>query len=878
MPPAASDRLAELGDFLAALRVGGVPVGPGEIERLRHLFAHQPSLDRGGLKTLLAALLVKTPAQRQTFDDLFAAWCPDSDADWQAVEPAPGEASAPSPPPAGEREGSLFAPPDPPPSEFWKRALAAGAALLVLVALLWSLWPPRQPEIPAARAPTVVPEPPPPSAANLDPDLPDQPVATFWTWRIDELSPTAIRLPQRLGPGPLALLAVGALGLALALWLRYRRRYPVIVAREHAYRGFGWQPLPPPARDDGALIDVRARRQLVWSIERFIADDPTRRLDLAKTVDESARAGGFMRFRFQPAVYERAVWFWLDRHLDPPTPREVAAQLAATLRAAGLDARQGLFTDVPLQVDWPAQAGYRPLAEEGAGRQAQVAIFTDGTGLRRRLEHPRHSEETRRLLAAFEHWPRLCFVDCSPDGKQLAALFAARRLRLTAVALPQLADWLGAGKTDADAARPPADEHLSGAARQWAAVVALGGGQADAATAQTLRAVLALPADAWDVYRVLAAAAPPDERCRLINGLLRSEPLAGETLRADSLAQRALAWWQARYVAAEATMRAQENPLLPWRDSLASRRWQVEHAVLQLYTAPREAAERLSALADSALRDEIRHRLRQFAAADHRPPGRDDGRQIYLTWRFREPLADAATRHRLRELGFAEGHYRREPPPLRLAPRLVLATTLLGSLALAAFAVAAWRLLAEQAPRLLAGEAIHDHPTLAAQTLRVVETDGRAGYRLTLGSPRAAVTRAGIPAAAEVALAWRWAASDNAVHLAADAVVLRAGSLAQPIRACAAGWPQRSLVVVAAPYDDAAARQLAIRLLDKGSADQVLVGTGWQSVLDEWRGPSPALNRNTQLFVIVPSARAAITARLPADHPGPWAIVSAGDL
>jgi uncharacterized protein with von Willebrand factor type A (vWA) domain len=43
-------------------------------------------LDRAGLKTLLGALLIKTPAQRQTFEGLFAAWCPDHDADWP--EPA----------------------------------------------------------------------------------------------------------------------------------------------------------------------------------------------------------------------------------------------------------------------------------------------------------------------------------------------------------------------------------------------------------------------------------------------------------------------------------------------------------------------------------------------------------------------------------------------------------------------------------------------------------------------------------------------------------------------------------------------------------------------------------------------------------------------
>jgi hypothetical protein len=642
MPPDASDRLAGLGDFLAALRLNGVPVGPGEIERLRHLFACSPCLDRAGLRSLLAALLVKTPAQRQTFDGLFAAWCPDHDADWPTDEPANARSPAATAPDARQRERdrSPFAPPrPPPPPDLWKRLLAIGAALLLLVALAWSLWPPDPPADVRIRELSVRPEPP-AGQPNLDPELPDQPVERFWTWRIDDLPPAAIRVPNRLGPLPLALLGVLALALALALRWRYRREFPLITATPQAYRGFGWQPLPPPPRDDGALIDARARRQLVWNIERFVADDPTRRLDLPRTVEQSARAGGFMRFCFQPAVYERAIWFWIDRHLASPTAKEIAAQLGATLRAAGLESRLGFFTDAPQRIDWPEQPDYRPLAEEGPGRQALVAIFPDGASLRRRLEHPLHREETRRLLGALQHWPRLAFVDCSPGGDQLAALFAANDLRLEVVALPQLPDWLGAVDKPAVPAAT-AEDGPPAALRQWAAVVALGGGEADAATAQTLRAALALPASAWGVDAVLAAAAQPEDRRRLINWLLRSEPCDGETLRVHSLARQALTWWQARYLAADDEKRTQENPLLPWRDSLASRRWQVEHALLQLYTDPDAAADRLTELADEALRPEIEHRLREFAAADHRPADRDDdGAHIYLTWSLRRSEGD----------------------------------------------------------------------------------------------------------------------------------------------------------------------------------------------------------------------------------------------
>lgn len=877
MPLDGRDRLAELGDFLAALRLNGVPVGPGEIERLRHLFACQPRLDRAGLKTLLGALLIKTPAQRQAFEGLFSAWCPDHEADWpEPAERSTVEPSRPEPPQAGEVAPSVFESPPPPlPPRFPKWLPLALAGLLMLATAIWALWPPTPADVTRPPKPSTEPITTQPSE---DPELPDQPVDAVWSWRIDEIKPESVRIPNRLGPVPLALLGALALALAAGLGWRYRRRFPVIEPKSQPYRGFGWQPLPPPPRDDGALIDARARRQLVWNIERFVADDPTRRLNLARTVDQTAQSGGFVRLCFQSAVYERAIWFWLDRHLESRTPKEIAAQLSATLRSAGLDARQGLFTDAPHRVDWPEQPGYRPVAEEGQGRQAQVAIFCDGVGLRRLLDHPLHREETRRLLGGLQHWPRLCFVDCSTTGDQLAALFERYRFRLDVAPLAQLPDWLGGVAVEEPVAAPP-DEGLFGPARQWAAGVALGGGQADAAAAHTLRAVLGLAASPWQIDRILAEGARPESRRRLINWLLRSEPLADDAPRSDSLARRALEWWRARYKEAGQEKQAQENPLLPWQNSLASRRWQVEQALLQLYVEPEFAADRLTELADEELQAEIRDRLGEFAAAEHRPADRDDDdERIYLTWRFAD--LPATTRHRLRALGFADGLFATAPPPLKDAPRLVLSVTLLVTLALAAFAVAGYRWLAPDLPRLQVLDNVLDHPVLAAQTLRIVESTGPNRYQATLGSPKESVTLQPIPAGAEIPANWSWAARENPVRLeGSDSVLLRAGSLAQPIRACGAGWPQRSLAVIAAPYEDRAARQLGIRLLDKGSADQVLVGQDWANHWEEWRGPSPTLNRKTQVLAILPSeGDRDAAAHLLVDHPGPWAVVTADDL
>ncbi len=877
MPLDGPDRLAGLDDFLATLRLNGLPIGPGEIERLRHLFAREPSLDRAGLKALLSALLVKTPAQRQTFEVLFAAWCPDHEADWPAEPPpsitAPSSGAAPPPRPGESVEPTVEPPPESRRFLYWLPGALVGA--LALAVLLWQLLTPTES---IEQKPPVENTPPPsPTGENSDPDLPDQPVNTVWFWRTDAVTPAAVRTPNRLGPALLALLGATALTLALTLAWRYWRRFPVIKPAPARYRGAGWQPLPPPPRDDSALIDARSRRQLVWNIERFIADDPTRRLNLSRTVNETAQAGGFTRLHFQPAVYARDIWFWLDRHLEWRTPREVAAQLGTTLRAAGLETRQGFFTDVPHRVDWPAQPGYRPVAEEGQGRQALVAIFSDGAGLRRQLDHPLQREETRRLLGSLQRWPRLCWVDCSPQGDQLSALFATERLSLEVVALAQLPAWLGEVAAAAPVAAPQ-DDGLFGDARRWAAVTALGGAQADAAAAHTLRVLLGLSVSPWRIDQIRAASAHPETRRRLINGLLRSDLRDDAPGRPHSPARRALDWWQMRYLEADRDKQAQENPLSPWRDSLASRRWRVERALLQLYTDPAGAADPLARLADDELREEIRARLGEFAAADHRSDDRDeDGERIYLTWRF--AALPATTRHRLRELGFAAGLYPSAPPPLKSAPRLALALTLLTTLAAAAFAAAGYRWLTPNPPRLLAQDSRYEHPVVAAQTVRIIEPVDQPPneYRVTLGSPRESLTLQ-VPAGAEIPVNWRWAAADNPVRLSdSDSVLLRAGSLAEPIRACA-DWPQRSLAVIAAPYTDRAARQLAIRLLDKGGVDQALVGTQWAKHLEEWLGPSPVLNRQTQVLVIAPKGKDPDAARHLTGHPGPWAVVSADDL
>jgi hypothetical protein len=210
------------------------------------------------------------------------------------------------------------------------------------------------------------------------------------------------------------------------------------------------------------------------------------------------------------------------------------------------------------------------------------------------------------------------------------------------------------------------------------------------------------------------------------------------SLRVRQSGATALTWWQARYIEADQEKRAQENPLLPWTNSLASRRWQVEHALLQLYTEPR----RRRRPADGT-------RRRRIAAGNPAPPARVRCRRSppgRSRRRRRAHLSDLALR---RSVG-------NETPPL--APTRVCRGLYLSDTAAAARSAAAgagddaarqrWRWPPARSPRiagspsdpprLLVSDPIHDHPTLAAQTLRIAEASGTNAYQLTLGSARAA--------------------------------------------------------------------------------------------------------------------------------------------
>ena len=160
------DTPSSLKTFLATLRVEGIPVGPGELSWLRQVFRLTPSLDRQGLKQLLACTLVKNEQQREIFERLFDHWYLESDAFLKRHKPLPEavstaletEAAPPSSKPLPPEPPVEPPPPPPRPSKKHHyppetRWFLAVIAVVVVIFSGWQLYDWLHPP-----TPTVIPQ------------------------------------------------------------------------------------------------------------------------------------------------------------------------------------------------------------------------------------------------------------------------------------------------------------------------------------------------------------------------------------------------------------------------------------------------------------------------------------------------------------------------------------------------------------------------------------------------------------------------------------------------------------------------------------------------------------------------------------------------
>ncbi|WP_295386408.1 hypothetical protein [uncultured Thiodictyon sp.] len=372
LTPGGDPRLARL---LRRLPDLGVPVLPLDFVRIARVLPPDRTLEWAAARELLVTLLAKDEAARGTVRREFRRDFPPL----ERPTPAPGAAAplgatppaSPATPDTSEAQPAapvIITPPQHP-WPLWRLALGATltTALGLAILFLTLTWHRAEPPAPPATPPAPIPQPAPPTAGTL----PSVPLPTFNDWVPVFGDPADLLgwLP------PLALLCGGLLALAWLGERAWRLQRP-------PSRGVSYDPNGEPVFTWSAadlhlpmLLDGGQRRELVWGVQRFAAEQRTPRLDVLDTVAASARCG-FPVPRFARACPEREVWLWLDTRLRSRPAVALADQIERDLSRAGLRVRRATFTAVPDRLRLATGERASPLDLGAAARQALAACRT----------------------------------------------------------------------------------------------------------------------------------------------------------------------------------------------------------------------------------------------------------------------------------------------------------------------------------------------------------------------------------------------------------------------------------------------------------------------------------------------------------------------
>jgi len=841
--------------LLAALRNAKIRVGPHEVLRLRQVFLVEPRLlderlsqdgtltdaereerQRERLRAILAAVLVKRLEDRKAFDDCFDTWyrlaqdrqqTARGKGESHVTHPAPWRATAQT-----TRRGRRFTP-----KTLWLLAAVVIVGLVILIGPL--VQEPTGPVIgPDPEKPIVDPGP-----ARRSPDKP----ATHRTLH-PEIRVEPVR-PRWTGWAAL-LLGLFGLGVAGTLWHRLHGR-TWLPDRALGAPQQGGPPqafLRAPGPDSVILLDKPQEERLVWGIERFTTDEPTRRLDLPATVRTIARQGGLPALRFQHATRHREVWLWTDTATRDTHAERLAGEVARILDAYGLQCEQAEFRGIPDHLCLPDGQTFGPREVDERRETALVAILTDGRLLTRRY----HADPARRvridaLLRLLSHWPHLAWVDFGGGVSGLAEILGPHGLTL--IAPEQLAAHIGGGTPARSGAPLGRDDQL------WAAACALPPAPVEAADALALLRRLDLDTSPW-ALTALRAAAPgpggrlqwePQQRAKLLAWLagLESPATPADGTAPGGLLDRALAFWETRYDQALAQTGT------PASDTPADRRQRAERALLWLWRRPGEAIAELHDLAQGSVGDFIRSQLVGLTTADaRRSPASTERPCVPMPWRWvaRSP----GERLMLQALGFGCAALAREQP--RQPGRFWLGLGLCAGLAVGALLATLGKPSVEAvgAPRI---EHEGTKP-VDARAWPAPQEDGR--WRVTITGKDCLAEQTDVPEASRVRVLWTSHERPCALDLDGDGELRYCGTLAEPVRLPDSEQPiHRRLAVLAADPDAPGIDALASALLDGGSADQVLIDPNWPQQRRLLTGAMRSLHPDDQLLLLTPEQTAA---------------------
>ena len=820
--------------LLEALRQAGLTIGMNEINRLRRVFELGPPPER--LASVLGAILVKKPGDRDRFDRVLDAWLESAqDIEWRHDRRRHGlhaldDLRMPRPERPAAAPGSGVS------ARHAGLAASAGLALplLALVALVSLIEPSESRESVADAAPpsdALVKEAG-PGKTGLEDEETDEVIenklkpsacapATLRNHRftVDVPVITATGSPPIwTGWWPLAMsFLASTLALITWLWLRNRHHIP---KPEPLPRGSGTSRalLAPATLRGPALLDRRQQEAMVWGIGRFVSEQPTRKLDIPATIRATAHNAGIPDIHFERARHHREVWLWIDEDSNDPAIPRLADEIFRALRANGLPVERAVFRSIPERLVTPDGQEFAPGDLDERRHGAAVAILTEGElfadcyhhGSRRRIDS---------LLRDLSHWPQLAWVDFSPDPAPL--LDIASKHGIAVIDPAAVAGYLAGTRSRASATVAPADHDID----TWAAACAVSPGPVAEETALELRRNLGLAVSPWALSQLRAHS--PGTRGRLrwsmdqrIEHLQWLRESQADDRRAETLLIRAIAFWQARYQR-EDDARSQEKS---WHDSPARQHLRMERALLDLWRQPAVAAAELHLLYQGPLAETIRHHLQRLCPAD-----RPDSRCVRLLWQSTHEICPAVALAMLHEMGLGG---RWAVASVARPGRFWLALAAFVGIALGSLAVAMGQWAEPPVKPLIIVD--DDVPKDVWRVERELADDG---WRITAVTPHAAAKR--VVAPASVVTISRKTDRRPCVETRGAGILWRCGAeYKQPPPA-----PRRRVAIVDARADDngqlpESAQNLAIALLDCNEADVVYFGSkhGWDSDRDAWFG------------------------------------------
>ncbi|HEX4966460.1 MAG TPA: SUMF1/EgtB/PvdO family nonheme iron enzyme [Thermoanaerobaculia bacterium] len=790
-----------LDPLLTALREAGLPVGVSEITRLQHVFALEPQIeDREGLrlKAILRAVLVKSSEDQAVFNLVFDAWIGRSGQELSlhavpASEPQRVEAP---------RKAPLSLPPR---RSFWR-------IFTPIVLILASLWlgehGKNSPELKISSSQTR-------NFGMLFTHLltpAEIRTRTFTAW-----VPTLTITPANpRGQGGLNLILGGlALLAAIGLWLALRRRrwLPDLVAAEPLKKGPPRVFLTPPRLADPQFLEPREQEAIVWGIDQFVADESTRRIDLPDTVRKTAKNGGIPHLRFHQARHPREVWLWVDEATDDPAAQRLASEVEAVLRVQSLPVERALFRGIP---DWLVTAtgqAFAPNEVDERRDAALLAILTDGRVLVRQYAADNHRVHLDTLLRSLSRWRHLAIVDFSAPPSDLASILAKHSLLRIAPA--ELAAFLAGGESTQ---RKPPTTGLDDAA--WAATCALAPASVDEARAFEFRRRLGLATSPWALQALRAEAPGPPgrlqwrslERARRVNWLRETEAQLVSTVAPGSLLGKALDLWEEVYDREMNSRKAGASEGI-WLGTPAQQHLAMERALLALWRDASNAVRQLYRLHSGSFGEIIRRHLHNLAPLDW-----GGTEHVHLPWPWSE--RSCAEQVMLQKMGLGGGMPVAElSRPGRFFLGLGICLGLAAG-ALAAAALSGWQ--QPGPPVVLHGPG---KPAEAWDNLQEVESDWyfSIGTRLLVAvGTRKSLVVLPVPAGAQIRVSWEEQSLPCVEKLENGGEIWSCGTIETSSR-----LPQaiiRRVVVLSASPEAPEAADLAIDLLDSGSADQVILG------------------------------------------------------